>query len=78
MILSKVREVAEANGVTSSYQLQNALGVKPTVAVRLWRNQVTRFSTDILNRLCSTFHCQVADLLVYVPDTKKTSAKEKK
>jgi putative transcriptional regulator len=70
MIKSKVREVAEANGVKSSYALQHTLGVAPTVATRLWQDKVTRFSTDVLSRLCAAFNCQVGDLLVYVPDKK--------
>jgi putative transcriptional regulator len=71
VIQSRVKEVAEAQGVKSSYELQNALGVAPTVALRLWRGKVTRFSTDTLNKLCSAFNCQVGDLLVYVPDKKR-------
>ena len=70
MVKSKVREIAEANGVNSSYALQHALDCAPTVAARLWQDKVTRFSTDILSRLCAVFNCQVGDLLVYVPDKK--------
>lgn len=70
MIQSRIREVAEAHGVTSSYVLQNTLGVAPTVAARLWQGKVTRFSVETLNKLCAAFSCQVGDLLVYVPDKK--------
>ncbi|MFN0120404.1 MAG: helix-turn-helix domain-containing protein [Blastocatellia bacterium] len=60
--------MAESRGLTSSYQLQHALGVAPTVAVRLWRNVVTRFSLDTLNKLCEVLECQPGDLLVYEAD----------
>lgn len=71
VIESRIKEVAESKGVKSSYELQHALGVAPTVALRLWRGEVTRFSTETLNKLCRTFKCGVGDLLVYIPDKKK-------
>ena len=75
MIESKIKEVAEAKGVKSSYELQHALGVAPTVALRLWRGEVTRFSTETLDKLCNAFKCGVGDLLVYVPNEKQTKSK---
>lgn len=70
MIHSKVREVAERNGVKSSYELQHRLAVAPTVALRLWRGEVTRYSLETLNRLCNAFDCQPGDLFIYIPDKK--------
>jgi DNA-binding Xre family transcriptional regulator len=69
-IKSNVKAVAEKNGVKSSYGLQMVLGVAPTVAVRLWENKVTRFSVEILEKLCEKFACGVGDLLVYAPGGK--------
>jgi putative transcriptional regulator len=71
-IKSKVRSVAEKNGLTSSYYLQKHLDVAPTVAVNLWNDDVTRFSVEILELLCEKFNCDVADLLVYTSDTKRS------
>ncbi len=76
MIETRVRQVAESRGVNSSYELQHALDVVPTVALRLWRGQVTRFSVETLDKLCAAFSCQPGDLLVYVPEKKK-ARKEK-
>ncbi len=76
-IKSKIKEVAEKNGITSSYYLQQKLGVAPTVAVRLWRDEVTRFSVEILEKLCEEFNCQVGDLLVYMPAEKVDNAPNK-
>jgi putative transcriptional regulator len=70
MIKSRVREVAEENGVKSSYELQHRIGLAPTVALRLWRDEVTRFSRETLEKLCREFDCQVGDLLVYVREKK--------
>jgi putative transcriptional regulator len=71
MIKSRVREVAEAHGIASSYALQHTLGVAPTVAARLWQDKVTRFSVETLNKLCEAFNCQPGDLLIHIPDKKK-------
>ncbi len=81
MIEAKVRETAEARGVKSSYELQHALGVAPTVALRLWRGEVTRFSVETLDKLCGALDCQPGDLLIYVPNKNgatKSGAKVKK
>lgn len=69
-IKSKIKEVAERNDVKSAYQLQKVMGLlSPTVALRLWNNEVTRFSVEILENLCEKFNCEVGDLLVYESDT---------
>ncbi|HEY9282939.1 MAG TPA: helix-turn-helix transcriptional regulator [Pyrinomonadaceae bacterium] len=70
MIKSRVREVAESRGVNSSYELQNRIGLAPTVALRLWRDEVTRFSVQTLEKLCREFDCQPGDLLIYVREKK--------
>lgn len=72
MIETKVKEMAESHGIKSSYELQRALNVVPTVAVRLWRGKVTRFSVEILDKICAAFDCQPGDLLIYKKDTAKT------
>jgi DNA-binding Xre family transcriptional regulator len=75
MIETRVREMAEARGIKSSYELQHALDVVPTVALRLWRGQVTRFSLDTLDRLCTALSCQPGDLLIHVSDKKVSKSK---
>ena len=72
MIETKVKEMAESRGIKSSYELQRALNVVPTVAVRLWRGEVTRFSVEILDKLCAAFDCQPGDLLIYKKEAAKT------
>ena len=76
MIETRVRDVAESRGIKSSYELQHALNVVPTVALRLWRGQVTRFSVETLDKLCSALSCQPGDLLVYVAEKKKSASKK--
>jgi excisionase family DNA binding protein len=71
-IKSKVRELAEKQGITSSYGLMKRLNVAPTVAVNLWNDDVTRFSVETLELLCEKLMCEVGELLVYAPNVKRS------
>jgi DNA-binding Xre family transcriptional regulator len=65
MIESRIKEIAASRGIRSSYGLQKALGIAPSNAIRLWNEKVTRFSVEILDKLCESFGVSVGDLLVY-------------
>ncbi len=65
MIESRIKEIAVSRGIRSSYGLQKALGIAPSNALRLWEGKVTRFSVEILDKLCESFGVSVGDLLVY-------------
>jgi DNA-binding Xre family transcriptional regulator len=65
MIESRIKEIAASKGIRSSYGLQKALDIAPSNALRLWNGKVTRFSIEILDKLCETFGVSVGDLLVY-------------
>jgi excisionase family DNA binding protein len=65
MIESKIKEIAASKGIRSSYGLQKALDIAPSNALRLWEGKVTRFSVEILDKLCERFGVGVGDLLVY-------------
>ena len=30
-------------------------------------NKITRLDIDVLARICSVFHCEISDLLEYIP-----------
>lgn len=70
MIQTRIQEVARSKGIGSSYELQNAFDLSPTVAVNLWHDRVKRYSKEILETLCAGLECQPGDLLVYVPEKK--------
>ncbi len=76
MIESRIRQVAEARGLTTAYQLQVALGVVPTVAARLWKAEFTRISLDTLDKLCATLDCEPNDILVRVKGVQHTEHRE--
>ncbi len=65
MIESRIKEIAVSRGIRSSYGLQKALDIAPSNASRLWEGKVTRFSVEVLDKLCESFGVSVGDLLVY-------------
>jgi len=68
----RVRQIAESRGIKTSYQLLNLLGVKPAVAMRLWRNQVKQFNLETMVIVCEKLNCQPGDLLVFRQSSRKT------
>lgn len=63
-----MREIAEARGVTSGYQLEQLTGFSPDTAASLWRNEWKAIYLKTLNVLCNLFECTPNDLLVFEPD----------
>ena len=68
MIEVKIREVAEARGITTAYQLQKALEVVPSVAARLWRGEISKIGLDTLDNLCRVLKSRPDKLLAYTPE----------
>lgn len=68
MIRIRVREMAEKRGITTAYQLRQALGVSPTLAARLWKGEFTQIGIKTLDRLCQVLKCQADKLLKYEVD----------
>jgi DNA-binding Xre family transcriptional regulator len=68
MIEVKIREIAEARGIATAYQLQKALDVSPSVAARLWRGEITKIGLDTLENLCRALKSRPDKLLVYTPE----------
>ncbi len=70
MVKLRIREAAEARGVTTAYQLQKRMGVQPGMAARLWKGDLEMIALKTLDRLCVALDCELADLLMRVPDKK--------
>ncbi len=68
MIEVRIREVCEARGITTAYQLQKALNVQPSVAARLYKGEFTRIDLDTLDKLCAVLKCQPHKLLHFTPN----------
>ena len=70
MVTLRIRETAEAHGITTAYQLQKAMQVQPGMAARLWRGELKMIGLDTLDRLCDAIGCELGDLLVRAPEKK--------
>ena len=69
MITTRIREVAERRGISTAYQLQKATELPPSMAARLFRDEVDMIALRTLDRLCGALKCKPNDLLKYEPDT---------
>jgi DNA-binding Xre family transcriptional regulator len=63
VIKVRIREVAEAKGITTGYQLQKFLNVQPAVAYKWFNNKVKMIDIESLDLLCRKLGCEVQDLL---------------
>lgn len=68
MITTRIKEIAEKRGITNAYQLQKATELPPSMAARLFRDEVDMIALRTLDRLCATLKCKPNDLLKYEPD----------
>ncbi|MGH9762733.1 MAG: helix-turn-helix domain-containing protein [Blastocatellia bacterium] len=63
----RIREAAEKRKITSSYQLMNLVGVRPSVAAQWWRGDISSLSVASINKLCEALKCKPGDLFEYEP-----------
>lgn len=54
----------------SKNKLSHLAEMQRTQINKYCANNVTRLDTDVLARICSTFHCDIDDLLEFVPPKK--------
>ena len=76
VIVFRIRELAEAKGILTAYQLQMAMNLPPMTASRWWKNpEMKHIDTDSLDRLCAFFECEPGDILVRVADVEQSRQK---
>lgn len=68
MITTRIKEVAERRKISSGYQLGKLLGLSPSMASRLWKDEVKMIDLTTLDRLCNKLRCKPADLFQYQPE----------
>jgi putative transcriptional regulator len=61
------KEFSEGRRITLE-EVAAATGISRTTLTRISNQRSYSTSTDVLSRLCAYFHCQIADLVEYVPD----------
>jgi DNA-binding Xre family transcriptional regulator len=70
MIKLRIREIAEAQGITTAYQLQKAMEYPPNMAARLWRGDMKMIGLETIDKLCEVLRCEPADLIVRIKGKK--------
>jgi len=67
MIICKLEKVLKRKG-WSRYELQKRSGITYPTLHALFHGLSKGYSAKVLNRLCSTLHCELGDLLEWRPD----------
>ena len=67
MIVCKLKEILKDKGWTR-YKLQQKSAITYPTLHALFHGRSKGYSANVLNRLCSTLHCEPGDLLVWRPD----------
>jgi DNA-binding Xre family transcriptional regulator len=68
MVTVHIREVAEARGIKTAYQLQKALQISPTGAAKLWKGEFELIGLVTIDKLCRVLKCQPGKLIRYAVD----------
>lgn len=63
-----IKELAEKRGITTAYQLRLAMGVSPTLASRLWKEEFAKIGVGTLDRLCHALKCKPGRLITFEPN----------
>lgn len=62
----KLNELLENSGLSKN-KLSHRAEMQRTQINNFCKNKVTRLDTDVLARICTVFHCEISDLLEFVP-----------
>ncbi len=79
---TKIKELCQAAGITTAYQLQKKTDLSPSQAARLYRDEVEAISLSVLEKLCVVLDCEPNDIFGYnepqtaKPQTVKVSAEK--
>ncbi len=65
MIKTRIQELAEKKGITTAYQLQKAADISPSMASRLFKDEIEMIALRTIENLCIAFDCEPKDLFVY-------------
>lgn len=74
----RIREAAEAQGVTSSYQLMKLMGIPTGHAAKLWKGEMRMIGLDTIDALCIALKCKPGELFDYSSDAAKATKRTKK
>ena len=68
MIKLTLKEFIDSRGI-SRYRLAKGTGIQYHIIDKYYKNTVTRFDSDILDRVCDYLGCNIIDLIEYKKTT---------
>ena len=68
VIQLRINELAKSRGIKNAYQLQHAVGLSPSNAVKLFSNSSALISLETLGKLCVALACEPNDLFAFSKD----------
>jgi DNA-binding Xre family transcriptional regulator len=72
MTKTRIQVLAKQNGIDNAYQLQKLTSLSPSMASRLFKDEVEMIATRTIDILCNAFKCKPADLFEYTASNKKS------
>jgi len=73
MIRFRLEQLLKAQG-WSNYKLAQESGISAAVIGKYRRNLVRQPDLGVVDKMCATLQCDIADLLEYVPDKARPKA----
>lgn len=67
--------MADAKGIGTAYQLQKAAGLSPSMAARLYRDDVEMIALRTIESLCGALGCEPGDLFTSAVGKSKSKTK---
>ena len=55
----------------SQRTLSNLTNIRPATISKMYYEEIKRLDIKQLNNLCKAFHCEISELLEYIPDEDK-------
>ncbi len=68
-VTTRIKELSVKRGITNAYQLQKATKLPPSMAARLFKDEVDMIALRTIDRLCKALKCKPADLLQFKADS---------
>ena len=69
MIKIKLSDLLGKNKMTQK-ALAELAHIRPATISKMYYEETKRVDISQLNNICSVFHCEISDLLEYIPDKK--------
>ncbi len=64
MITLSIKEYIEKQGITR-YELSKRTGIKYQIIDNYYKNKVTRYDKEILDKICIALSCDISDIISF-------------